>query len=122
MKTKHCKMCKEDKTVDQFYKHAQHAGSYTAYCKPCQADYTRARKYNVDPETFQNMILDQNGKCAICSVDFDSTRWGSPRVDHDHETGKVRALLCHHCNLGLGHLGDSLLKLSLAVTYLVRHK
>jgi len=117
---KHCKRCDTDKPLDQFYKPAR--GSRNAYCRPCQADYLRQHKYGIDAETFQALLIKQDGKCDICSFEFDNTRYGGPRVDHDHDTGKVRALLCHHCNLGLGHLGDDLLKLSLATTYLVRHK
>jgi hypothetical protein len=39
-------------------------------------------------------------------------------VDHDHNTGAVRGLLCHSCNTGLGHLGDSVETLARALDYL----
>jgi hypothetical protein len=39
-------------------------------------------------------------------------------VDHNHMTGKVRGLLCHHCNVGIGHFEDNIVLLSNAITYL----
>lgn len=53
-----------------------------------------------------------------------ATRHGtfSLHIDHDHETGKVRALLCHACNKGLGQFGDSIERLEQAIVYLKQHK
>jgi hypothetical protein len=49
----------------------------------------------------------QNGRCAICGERPDPSTshrgQGVLHVDHDHETGKIRELLCHSCNLGFGH-------------------
>jgi hypothetical protein len=61
---------------------------------------------------------EQDGKCGICGTAFESANAG--RVDHDHETGKVRGLLCIGCNIGLGHLGDRLEGLQAASDYLRR--
>ena len=41
-------------------------------------------------------------------------------VDHNHETNKIRGLLCHHCNIGLGNFRDSTTLLSVAIEYLER--
>lgn len=59
----------------------------------------RVRVYGLSPESFQVMIDQQNHKCCICAVELTSP----PHVDHDHDTGQVRGLLCRLCNLGLGH-------------------
>lgn len=64
------------------------------------------RSYGITPEEFESMKLAQGNKCAICG----SADWGrpSPSIDHDHETGKVRGLLCNRCNRTLGLAEDSI--------------
>ena len=61
----------------------------------------------------------QGGVCAICGAVPPED--GSFHVDHDHETGRVRGLLCVRCNIGLGQLGDDVEVLSGAIGYGVRH-
>jgi hypothetical protein len=63
------------------------------------------------------MFADQNGCCAICGVHQSevSKRFS---VDHNHSTGKVRGLLCNHCNRGLGHFRDDPMLLEFAAQYL----
>lgn len=62
----------------------------------------------------------QGGVCAICGADGPGGRGGWHR-DHDHATGKWRDLLCHYCNVGLGHFQDDPELLEKAATYLRRH-
>ena len=50
------------------------------------------------------MLEKQENKCAICRKVFDDRK--HTHVDHNHTTGKVRALLCNQCNLAVGHLQD----------------
>jgi len=56
------------------------------------------------------MVEVQGGECAICGQEDSRRRAdGSPfplSVDHDHDSGKLRALLCTKCNVGLGHFRD----------------
>jgi hypothetical protein len=61
------------------------------------------------------MIGRQRNRCAICGA-----RLVAPHVDHDHETGAVRGILCPACNHGLGHFGDSVPTLRSAIKYLQR--
>lgn len=79
---------------------------------------SRARKrrsqYGISPEAFQLMRLMQKNTCGICKEVFSET----PNVDHCHETGEVRGLLCTPCNKGLGFLKDSLEILESAKGYL----
>jgi len=67
------------------------------------------------------MFLSQNGVCAICSGGETVKTRGTLRrlaVDHDHETGKVRGLLCNRCNNGLGNFRDDPDLLREAIAYL----
>jgi len=80
---------------------------YQADNKDRIAEYDRQyrlkRKYNLTLEEYNQILSEQDGVCAICKVE------GTPHlsVDHDHETGKIRGLLCKKCNLGLGYFNDS---------------
>ena len=77
------------------------------------------RSYGLTPEEFEAMRLKQSNKCAICG----STDWGrpSPSIDHDHETGKVRGLLCNRCNRTLGLAEDSIPLLTKMIKYLEKN-
>lgn len=74
----------------------------------------RAGNYGLSPEAFQLMILMQKNACAICKETFSTT----PAVDHCHQTGEVRGLLCGRCNKGLGLFRDSIAFLKSAEEYL----
>ena len=74
-------------------------------------------KYGITIETYERLLTEQGGVCAICG--------GSPQdrrlsVDHDHATGLVRGLLCRKCNSAIGYMSDSLDKLQRATRYLER--
>ena len=60
------------------------------------------KKYGLMLEDFDRMLLKQAGLCAICCEHLIS-----PRIDHDHVTGKVRGLLCNRCNTRLAPLEDA---------------
>lgn len=69
-------------------------------------------RYGLDPKEYQDLVTRHNNQCAICGSDDRLV------VDHCHDTGKVRGLLCAKCNSGLGFLGDDLESLLKAVAYL----
>lgn len=73
-------------------------------------------KYDISLEEFEALVTEQGNRCAICDTEFSKT----PHVDHDHETGAVRGLLCSPCNTGLGHFRDDVVRLRGAVAYLER--
>jgi len=77
-------------------------------------------KYGITPEQWDQMLADQDSRCAICRTDNPGKR--SWHVDHDHETGAVRGLLCNHCNLLLGHASDDTDVLLAAIAYLMVHQ
>lgn len=73
-------------------------------------------KYGITPIQYDEMHNRQKGRCVICG----STPKARARldVDHNHQTGKVRGLLCMNCNAGLGHFRDSENLLRFALHYL----
>lgn len=79
------------------------------------------RNYGITVDEYDEMLYKQNGVCKICGgIETSSNKWGIKRlaVDHNHDTGKVRGLLCNNCNRGLGLLKDSTELLSNAIKYL----
>jgi len=60
------------------------------------------KNYGITSEQLQAMIASQAGRCAICSVEFRSLEKRAVHVDHCHQTGAVRGVLCHSCNTKLG--------------------
>jgi hypothetical protein len=71
------------------------------------------REYGLTMAQYDAMHQEQDGKCQICKVRKDRLC-----VDHDHKTGRVRGLLCHHCNRAIGLLQDSPAYLRRAAEYL----
>ena len=82
-------------------------------------EWNLRKRYGVDRELFEEMLHAQNAKCAICEKPF-SEQKRRPSVDHDHQTGKIRALLCHGCNLKVAVLEEPLYPLLLL--YLSKYK
>ncbi len=81
------------------------------------------RKYGITPERYDEMVAKQGGTCGICKRPDPrggTNRRGFWHVDHDHDTGEVRGLLCFTCNTALGHLGDDEAGLLRALDYLRR--
>ena len=80
------------------------------------------RRYGLTIEEFDSLLDAQGGVCAICRSPetylLASGKDSRLSVDHCHETGVVRGLLCRSCNLVLGHLGDDVKLLEAAIEYL----
>ncbi len=122
-----CSKCKKLKATSEFHSHARDGKiGFQGYCKVCdrerQRNYTPAQgrqillkcKYGITLEIYEAMLKSQNGGCAICG----KTDGKRLHVDHDHATGKVRGLLCFKCNVSIGHFGDDIAVLRLAIRYL----
>lgn len=68
-----------------------------------------------------NIILEAQGRvCKICAST--ATHQRGLVVDHDHKTGKVRGIICHHCNTALGNAFDSIPRLQALIAYLQKHE
>lgn len=67
---------------------------------------------------YDEMYKEQGGSCAICKAPAPQYGDGRLHIDHDHETLKLRALLCTHCNRGLGGFKDNVSLLRAAITLL----
>jgi hypothetical protein len=81
-------------------------------------------KFGLTLGEYGQMLVAQNGKCAICAGEEKSTRNGKVKalcVDHDHATGNVRGLLCSECNQMIGKAKDDRDILLAAVKYLDKH-
>ncbi len=96
----------------------------------CHLHYMRKRKlaekFDMTPAQFDEMLAAQGGGCAICKGVTTRTNWRSGKpdalvVDHDHETGATRGVLCSACNRAIGMLGDDPARLRAAADYLDRH-
>ena len=124
MKEKICTKCNKIKPISLFRKRTDKKNSYTSWCKPCKAadilDRRRRQSCGVDATGYQIMLENQEYVCAICGVHVDDcTR--SLAVDHNHETGFARGLLCGGCNRGLGYFKDNIDFLRDAAEYLEEH-
>lgn len=72
-------------------------------------------------EAVEKILADQGGKCGICQggMSKSQTYW---HLDHDHETGHSRAMLCRQCNLTLGNSGENIHRLQRCMAYIRFHK
>lgn len=75
------------------------------------------KQYGLTVDEFDSMLATQGGGCAICHTGEPGGR-GTWHVDHCHDSGRVRGLLCRGCNIGLGQFKDNPLLLEAAVRYL----
>lgn len=83
--------------------------------------YNLRKKYGMTQEAFDAMLAGQGGVCAICGTsDFSAGNGQRPVVDHDHETGAIRGILCFGCNIGIGAFKEKLAIVRAAVAYLER--
>lgn len=126
-----CNKCELEKPLSEFGKH-KNSNKYgiNSTCKECLRKEDKfikiKRAYGIDEEDFQAMYISQNGKCAICNEDIAlrskiETKYHSACVDHCHETGKVRDLLCSDCNRGLGFFKDDVNIINNVLKYLIKH-
>jgi hypothetical protein len=85
-------------------------------------DARMRKRYGITLEDYERMMVEQGGGCAICGLTENQWKNAPTKlcVDHDHDSGLVRGLLCRRCNVGLGALGDSEEGLERALAYLRR--
>ena len=83
--------------------------------------YQLQSKYGITEGDYNEMYVAQDGCCDICGI-HQSRLTRRLAVDHDHETGKVRSLLCTHCNTLLGLAREDTDVLEEAIEYIRRHQ
>ncbi len=79
---------------------------------------------NMTQERYEQMLVEQNGLCAICQGPPQNYGYSANKlmIDHDHRTGEVRGLLCNKCNSGLGMFREKRRHLRSAMDYLEKHR
>lgn len=138
MKT--CSDCGETKPFDAYHKDKNSSDGRTYSCKQCanarsrkhhadnkeDPEYQRRMrgsyfkyKYGISLEEYEQKVEEQNHQCAICGTPI-KTHSNHTHLDHDHETGALRGMLCTNCNRGLGHFQDSEENLRKAIDYLLK--
>jgi transcription initiation factor IIE alpha subunit len=78
----------------------------------------RAKVYGLTHGEVEAMLASQGGRCSICECRIDL----SAAIDHDHDTGQVRGLLCPKCNTALGLLDDNPERMERAASYIRRNR
>lgn len=111
-----CRICRKETSKKYYQEFNQKAKAsikkWADGHKEHKKDKVYRRIYGITLEDYWRMHKVQDGRCAICTKRTDLV------VDHDHQTGTVRGLLCGSCNRGIGYLKDSSANLSRAVSYL----
>jgi hypothetical protein len=117
-----CTRCREEKPLDtaNFPPHNRTKSGFDSWCRQCRSSY----RNDISRGKFRDAIRDGDLKdlkattkeCVICGCGDKLV------VDHDHNTGAVRGMLCNHCNRGLGHFRDDPMLLEFAAQYLYASK
>ena len=134
--TRWCPQCSQHLPRDAFNQDQKNRDGLASRSRECssatkRAAYTpaialrfserhRQRTYSLSPDAFDAMVAAQQNRCAICARDMGSGK--KRHVDHCHETGRIRALLCHHCNTALGHADDRPDRLRAMANYIERYR
>lgn len=126
---KWCPECNDVKPTAEFPRARSQRNGVGAYRKPCSnqvinenreknhgsgRNYRYTLRYGITEAVVDAMLEEQQGVCAICREAV------AVHLDHDHKTGRVRGLLCFHCNQALGNFRDRGDLMQLAVHYLER--
>jgi len=112
-----CTRCKTPKpeTPEFFPLHNKKRNGLDSWCRACRATYrneiARGKFRSVISDELLKEIKRDIKECVICGSEEPLV------IDHDHQTGKVRGMLCNHCNRGLGHFRDDPELLEFAAQY-----
>jgi hypothetical protein len=143
---KKCPKCKITRQTNKFFTNKSRYDGLSSYCKECAREYAQTpeykerqrihrqtikyqeiasnsyflRKYKITYADKLKMFGDQNGCCAICEKEM--VMGSACHLDHCHNTGVIRALLCSSCNRGLGYFYDNIKILENAKKYLKKYE
>lgn len=112
-----CRIRKSSEKSKTPERKAQQAKLYEVK-KDYQRYYQLTKRFGLTREQYYQLLLSQDYRCKICNVEHEEVSRGRLVVDHCHTTGKVRGLLCHSCNVGIGHLKESEELMLKAISYL----
>jgi hypothetical protein len=136
-----CSKCKAIKPDTEFYSEPRNTGrnGKESRCSQCSRNKTdqyrelnsdkvklqqriskRKKFTNFTDELYKVTLEEQGGVCAICKTDTPGGR-GTFHADHNHSNGQTRGVLCHSCNVGLGHFLDNTDLLQAALDYLNKY-
>lgn len=123
-----CKQCSNENTKRYRESYPDRARTAVLVSRSKRPEYYRRadrnswlfRKYGITIEQYEAKLLAQDNCCGSCGEPLDFNADRMPPVDHCHDTGMVRDILCPTCNKGLGFFGDDLTKVSKAAEYLRR--
>jgi hypothetical protein len=137
---KRCKVCGKNRLIKFFHSHSSCAKGVRAECKTCHNKVSKVRhkkyikenpdkrrstvlknKYGVTFEQYRAMLGAQGNACKICGSFSPGASKDHFSIDHDHKTGKIRGILCHGCNAGLGMFKEDTQSLKQAICYLDSH-
>lgn len=139
--TKICGSCNTTLPLSSFYPHKRMKLGVQPWCKICSRkwhrdrpeyirkknaewraknptysrDWQRKRNYGLSPADVDRIRDLQNGKCLCCNIDLAISK---ECVDHCHETGKVRGLLCNRCNVVIGMMNEDVNSINRMAAYI----
>lgn len=118
-----CAKCRRGLPRTEFYADKSVKDGLNSSCRECRtAAAIKQRKkflYGLASDDFDRMVSEQDNRCACCGDDMGQGRLRC--VDHCHDTGKIRALLCSRCNAGIGMAKHDPKRLRQMISYLERH-
>ena len=147
---KRCSGCKETLPREMFGPDKLTFDKLRAYCRPCQVkrhdkwrrknlakaaangrkwrannprlakDHTLRSRYGIPLGTYDRLLAEQGGRCAICGSSDPGGR-GDFHVDHCHDSKTVRGLLCHNCNVSIGHFKHDTKVILSAISYIDKY-
>ena len=121
-----CPTCDIHKSRSSFGKSSRSPIGLNWQCKSCanerRADVHYRHRYGITKEDKLQLMEEQENKCACCHNEFGDTPRTKPVVDHCHETGAVREILCDRCNVALGIIGEDILLAKQLIKYIEKHK
>lgn len=123
-----CKLCNQSKYCPD--KQKKYIKKYTRR----QANWRLNKRYGITIEEYESLLENQNFQCGVCKISLEdyknaknikserlTTRTVKFSVDHCHDSGRVRGLLCHKCNMGLGYFNDNPELTQAATNYLIKN-
>lgn len=114
--------CPEPKLFGRSYRYcAQHSAEGPQRERAQIVRRMREREYGITHDQFLALLETQDGLCAICGNGETSKDGRQLSVDHNHETGAIRGLLCNRCNPMIGYARDNVAVLQAAIAYLTSY-